>query len=62
MVQTFMINLWMIQNVQAVVISLNRDAQNVKMNGIVQENVSLKCGSNTNNIVHYNVKLLRKLA
>ena len=51
-----MTNLWMIPNVQVVVISLNKDVQNVKMNGIARENASLKCGSNINHIVHYNVK------
>ena len=38
--QIFMINLWMILNVQDVVKLQNKDALNVKMNGIVQENVN----------------------
>lgn len=56
MAQIYMINLWTILNVQAAVILQSRDAQNVKMNGIVQENANLKCGSSIKHTALSNAK------
>jgi hypothetical protein len=55
-----MINLWTIQGAHAVVTLLSKDVQNAKMNGIAQENASLRCGSSIKHIVLSNVKSLKK--